>query len=356
MQVIASFTYTANLSKMLVNIDTGIKEVLRKNKLGDMLSPDTNFVPMLYNLSRKFINNRYDDDEKYDMILNAFTYVFLKGIQKDTIGSLKNFTGEYNGEFITIEQYIAILMRNAIINENKSRPQDAGSIKNRQDVNPLEDENFEQAVTRIMNTPKTKNIRRVTDVEDEIETIQGYINDIEKLIKENKKTKRYDDKVIAKWEAKIKKLEDKIQELEDSVTARVEYLEMEEQVDNFSAEEETLFNELIKMLVKKAKKSMNQLDYERTKVIISMLINGYSKGEIAHKLKISQTNISFYMKSIKKLIHDYAEERHFFDDDNSLLNSLQRYSSDTLDIINRRFNSMDNMNDRAAYELFAVIV
>ena len=61
------------------------------------------------------------------------------------------------------------------------------------------------------------------------------------------------------------------------------------------------------------------------------------------------------MQAIKKLIKDYAEERHFFDDDNSLLNSLKSYSSDTLDIINRRYNSL-NDNDKSAYELFAVLV
>ena len=246
-------------------------------------------------------------------------------------------------------------MTNAVINANKAAQQDAASISNRQDVNPIEDETFEQAVTRIMNAPKIKNIKRADDIDDEIGTLEDYIAQLQGFIKQNKKTAKYSQKTIEAWENKIEKMEAKIKELQDSLTENVIYLEMSEQEADFTAEEELLFNELTKMLEKKAKKSMNQLDYERTKVIISMLINGYNKGDIARKLKISSTNISFYMQAIKKLIKDYAEERHFFDDDNSLLNSLKSYSSDTLDIINRRYNSL-NDNDKSAYELFAVLV
>lgn len=355
MQIISSFIYKSSLVNQLKTIDLAIKDVLKKNKLGDMLNTDTNFAPMLYNLSRKYINNRLSDDTKYDIMMEAFEYVFLKAMKKDTMGSLRNFTGEYNGNFITIEQYIAKLMTNAVINANKAAQQDAASISNRQDVNPIEDETFEQAVTRIMNTPKIKNIKRADDIDDEIGTLEDYIAQLQGFIKQNKKTARYSQKTIEAWENKIEKMEAKIKELQDSLTENVIYLEMSEQEADFTAEEELLFNELTKMLEKKAKKSMNQLDYERTKVIISMLINGYNKGEIARKLKISSTNISFYMQAIKKLIKDYAEERHFFDDDNSLLNSLKSYSSDTLDIINRRYNSL-NDNDKSAYELFAVLV
>lgn len=355
MKIISSLTYKSSLANQLKTLDAAIKDVLKKNKLGDMLDPDTNFAPMLYNLSRKYINKTYSDDMKYEILVDAFEYVFLKTMKKDTMGSLKNFTGEYEGNLITIEQYIYTLMRNALINENTKTPQDALFVKNRQDVTPIEDESFEQAVTRIMNTPKIKNIKRVDDVEEEIEILEEYINQLQGYIKDNKKTKKYADKTIQTWTKKIEKMESKIQELKDSVNANVVYLEMDEQIDDFTAEEELLFNELVKMLDKKSKKSMAQMDYERTKVIISMLINGHSKGEISKRLKISPTNLSFYMQAIKKLIKDYAEERHFFDDDNSLLNSLKSYSSDTLDIINRRYNSM-NDNDKSAYELFAVLI
>ena len=356
MQFYASFSYIASLVQKLKTIDQGIKDVLKKNGLSSMLDSGTNFAPMLYNLSRKYINNRLDDDAKYDIIMAAFVYVFLKGMQKDTLGSLKNFTGEYNGDFITIEQYISVLMKNAIINENKRAQQDAASISNRQEINPIEDESYEQAVTRIMNTPKIKQIRRQDDIDDEVKTLQEYIDLIQGYIKDNKKSKKYTDKTIDKLRKKIEKLQEKIAELEGEAEKNVIYVEMQEQEDKFSADEEILFNELVAMLEKKARKSMTQLDYERTKVIISMLLNGYSKQEISRKLKISATNVSFYMASIKKLIKDYAEERHFFDDDNSLLNSLTKYSSDTLDMINRRYNSMDSDNDKAAYELFAILI
>ena len=53
MQIISSFTYKSSLVNQLKTIDLAIKDVLKKNKLGDMLNTDTNFAPMLYNLSRK---------------------------------------------------------------------------------------------------------------------------------------------------------------------------------------------------------------------------------------------------------------------------------------------------------------
>ena len=347
---ILSAIVVANLRSNLKVLDRAIKEQLNKYGVGEYVNKNTDFTVMLLNLANKYCR-QFDDDTKYDMLLGAFKYVFLEAISRETKGAISNFDGTINGNFVAIEQYIYTLLSNALKNELKrGGTQDA--LKNQEIINQLEGETYDQAVDRIMYSPKIKSIKRAGDREY-LEYLRGVLKEYEESLARVDKaevTVPSRARTIKKLEKVIEALRTEITEIENEATENAKFLEMEERIDDFSAEEEVLYQNLLAQIDKKAKRLYKDRDYQRVKATLVLLIDGYSKSEIARELDLSNGMVTNIIKLINEAIRALAVEQSKSGDP-TLLNGLNSYGSATLDTINKSKASL-NTTDASLYIIF----
>lgn len=144
----------ASLRTKLSFLDKAIKEVLSKlkntdgTKLIDFVDKKTDFNQMINSLVRKYLNFYDSEDDVYDIVVSAFTDVFLERGKKafqDFDGTVVDGDKSWN---VSIEPYIHMLLKRAIIHHSKMFSE---RFNTRKDITPYEDESDEDAFEREVN-------------------------------------------------------------------------------------------------------------------------------------------------------------------------------------------------------------
>nr|DAX81763.1 MAG TPA: RNA polymerase sigma-H factor [Bacteriophage sp.] len=155
-----------NLKKQISFFDQAMKEVLKKNKnykgesLIDFVSPDTNFTFMALKMANKYLNYYNSDEDKYNILIEAFTNQFLdKDKMKKTLYDFDGYLYDYvDGKYVNptpikIEAYISTLFSRAVIAESQKLSED---YSKRKAITPFEDESDEDAFDRAVDKTVSK--------------------------------------------------------------------------------------------------------------------------------------------------------------------------------------------------------
>jgi hypothetical protein len=132
--------------------DSAVKEILKKNKNFEgtpfitFVKKDTNFNQMMYSIVKKYLSFYDNDEDIYDIVISAFTSLFLDNFKK----AFHDFDGIYLAEGgreqqIAIEGYIYQLLSRAIVTESKKISK---HLKDRAQITPFEGESEEDALDR----------------------------------------------------------------------------------------------------------------------------------------------------------------------------------------------------------------
>ena len=140
----------------------------------------SDFNSLLIGTSQKTLNLYRDEQLIYDIIISAYTKVFVTNLQKN----FKYFNGIYEGQHYTIQQYISRVFKNALIDFSNEALEE---IRNRKYAGAMEGESDDEAFNRVTmgQNPNLKTyIPRVDDEEVTfyIETISQYEHRLQNIL------------------------------------------------------------------------------------------------------------------------------------------------------------------------------
>ena len=181
----------ASLRSNLSFFDQAVKEVLKKNKnssgtrLIEFVKEDTNFNDMIVGISKKYLNFYDNEDDVYDIIMTAFSKVFLENFKK----IFNEFDGwivhnDNSESKVAIEPWIHTVLKRAVIDASKKFSK---IHNNTQEVNPFEDETQDEALDREVN----KNLRNM-DKEDKM-LYEEMVKELKKKFKRDRNPERVED-------------------------------------------------------------------------------------------------------------------------------------------------------------------
>ena len=285
------------------------------------LAPDiTEMKGVFFNLKRKYLNAYNSEDAKDEIIRDAWVASVLENRDK-IIESFTGFNPTKKDQKVKAKDYIALVMRNAVIN---------ASIKATKDL-VLKGENDEandyEEVSNLFtcNPAKNRGVNRRDD--DYINALQGYIEQTREAL-----INTADNKTIARrrLESSLKALEKDLAEAQD-YHKPAPIMELSDIYDYFD-EDSTDFSDS-NYEARMIQGLLVRLSAEEQCVFVGLFY-----GMTPYELKVAlNKSVESHLENIKLQVIELAESERWWNDNPDLLEALESYdfsARDTSRILN----------------------
>lgn len=305
-------------------------------------------VHTLYRLKKQYIAS-HPKDKQDEILTDAFVYVFCQNVLK----SVKSYVG-YNPKThteLTIAQYVAPLMRNAIINASKIQRKYFVNEQNPNLDSFVGEDGSQATIEDIMDIDlhNHKSVAAVYRVDDDyIAVLEAHLADycvaIDNL-KRQIKSKYISDSERKQYEKNLTKLVDKVERqkvLIEEAKGNIAYKPLINP-DDFNniqpdsqqelEDEDTIINLILSINEKMIESLPDKYQQESVLVTITLigLLSGLTEKQLAMFFNTDIGTIRYYIQVLQDTVRYLADELEFEDDDSRLLNILCSFNYNRLD-------------------------
>lgn len=331
------------ISALAIAIIKKMQEYGRDQYLYPELLPE--LIRMLYKLKKQYIGS-HPQDKQDDLLTDAFVYVFCTNGRKN----IKSYVG-YNpntGNGLSLPQYYAQLLRNALINASKLQKK-YHTYESNPNIDSYTQEDTPPTLEDIMDIDlhnhKSHAPAHRPD-QEYIETLESYLQDFQDAIDSVSKQannkyltqleKQQKEKSLNKLKAKHEKLLRDIEIAKGNTPSTPlanpdDFNQPTLSPDNLVSNDSVLLT-LLSQIYDNISDNENPYHNDSTEITITLigLLSGLTEKQLKAYLNTDTATVRYYIQALKESVTEIAAELDF-ENDSSLLQALNSLNKPKLE-------------------------